>query len=196
MTVHVIQGPDGLTRRAFSVEDVRRMTDAGIMDPDEPIELRDGELIAVPAEKYAHARATLAMARKLFRALPDKWAIAQEKTLQLSAETLVQPDFFICASDLIQGSEEGFLIVPGPDLFIIEVADSSLLHDRTQKSRLYARHDVREYWIVDLNGRRILVHRRPEDGEYQDVRSIEAEEVVSPDASGMASFQLRLSDLG
>lgn len=196
MTVHVIQGPDGLTRRAFSVEDVRRMTDAGIMDPDEPIELRDGELIAVPAEKYAHARATLAMARKLFRALPDKWAIAQEKTLQLSAETLVQPDFFICASDLIQGSEEGFLIVPGPDLFIIEVADSSLLHDRTQKARLYARHDVREYWIVDLNGRRILVHRRPEDGEYQDVRSIEAEEVVSPDASGMASFQLRLSDLG
>ena len=196
MTVHVIQGPDGLTRRAFSVEDVRRMTDAGIMDPDEPIELRDGELIAVPAEKYAHARATLAMARKLFHALPDKWAIAQEKTLQLSAETLVQPDFFICASDLIQGSEEGFLIVPGPDPFIIEVADSSLLHDRTQKSCLYARHDVRGYWIVDLNGRRILVHRRPEDGEYQDVRSVEAEEVVSPDASGMASFQLRLSDLG
>jgi Uma2 family endonuclease len=97
---------------------------------------------------------------------------------------------------LIQGSEEGFLIVPGLDLFIIEVADSSLLHDRTQKARLYARHDVRGYWIVDLNGRRILVHRRPEDGEYQDVRSIEAEEVVSPDASGMVSFQLRLSDLG
>jgi hypothetical protein len=42
------------------------MTDAGIMDPDEPIELREGELIAVPAEKYALARATLAMARNCF----------------------------------------------------------------------------------------------------------------------------------
>src|SRR4051812_23568800 len=144
MTVHVVQGGDGLARRAFSVDDVRRMVESGIMDPKEPVELREGELIAMPAEKFAHARAMETIARKLHRELEEEWVIGQERTLQLGSDTLVQPDFLLCRRALFQPSAEGFLSVPGPDLFLIEVADSSLLQDRTAKARLYARHDVRE----------------------------------------------------
>ncbi len=54
MTIHVVQGADGLARRAFTADDVRRMVDAGIMSAKEPVELIEGELIATPAEKFAH----------------------------------------------------------------------------------------------------------------------------------------------
>jgi Uma2 family endonuclease len=194
VTVHVVQGGDGLARRAFSADDVRRMVDAGIMSEDERVELREGELIAMPAEKFAHARATASIARKLHRELPDEWTIGQENTLQLGSDTLVQPDFLVCPKPLFRPSAEGFLAIPGPDLFLIEVADSSLLRDRTIKARLYARREVREYWIIDLNSRRIVVHRRPERGLYQEVTPFKDDQpaVLAPPGP---SFQLRIADL-
>lgn len=196
MTVHLVRGSDGLERRAFSVDDVRRMVEIGIMDAKEPVELREGELIAMPAEKFAHARAVDTILRKLFRELPEEqWFVGSERTLQLGPDTLVEPDFLVCPRPLFRPSPEGFLAVPGPELFLIEVADSSLLQDRTAKARLYARQAVREYWIVDLNGRRILVHRRPEDGAYRDVAPVEGDRPAVPQPPG-PPFALRAADLG
>jgi Uma2 family endonuclease len=194
MTIHIVQGADGLTRRAFTADDVRRMVDAGIMHPEEPIELRAGEFIAMPAEKFMHGRTTLMIARKLSRELSDEWMIGRENTLQLGHDTLVQPDFFICPSSSVRPSAEDFLTVPGQDLLIIEVANSSRLNDRTRKADLYARNLVREYWIVDLNGRCILVHRRPEQGSYQTVQTVAADENASPEPPG-PSLRLLLADL-
>lgn len=39
---------------------------------------------------------------------------------------------------------------------MIEVANTSLRKDRDQKGAIYARHGIREYWIVDVNGRCIV----------------------------------------
>jgi Uma2 family endonuclease len=194
MTVHFVQGGDGTARRAFSVDDVRRMVDAGIMGPKEPVELREGELVEMPAEKFAHARAVDTILRKLYREVSvDEWTIGSERTLQLGSDTLVQPDILVFPKELFRPSPEVFLTVPGPALFLIEVADSSLLHDRMVKARLYARHAVREYWIVDLNGRRILVHRRPERGEYRDVTPFRDDEPAAIAPPGPA-FELRMSE--
>ena len=92
-------------------------------------------------------------------------------------------------------SPDGFLTIPGPDLFVVEAADSSLARARTVKAALYASHAVREYWIVNLNERCILVHRRPEQGGYQDVHVVEADEAAAPEPPGPSSFQLRFRDL-
>jgi Uma2 family endonuclease len=195
MTVHFVLGSDGLQRRAFSAGDISRMVDAGIMDPKEPVELREGELIRMPAEKFAHARAVDTILRKLFRDLAEaEWFVGSERTLQLGSATLVQPDLLVFPRPLFKPSPEGFLAVPGPELFLIEVADSSLLKDRTDKALLYARHHVREYWIVDLNGRRILTHRRPEQGVYRDIVPTDGAEPAIPRPPG-PPFELRMSDL-
>src|SRR5207302_1817196 len=37
---------------------------------------------------------------------------------------------------------------------VVEVADSSLQFDTNEKRLLYARAGIREYWVVDINGRR------------------------------------------
>jgi Uma2 family endonuclease len=52
---------------------------------------------------------------------------------------------------------------PGPlDLLaIIEVADSSLRHDRQVKLLLYACYGVPEYWIIDIATKQITVHLAP-----------------------------------
>ncbi len=42
---------------------------------------------------------------------------------------------------------------------IVEVADTTLQPDLTTKRDLYARAGVREYWVLDLNRRQVVVHR-------------------------------------
>jgi Uma2 family endonuclease len=195
MTAPVLQRSDEFARRSFSVDEVFRMIDAGILDPSERLELIEGELIVMPAEKFAHARAATTIARRLFRELADNWFVGMEKTLQLGPGTFVEPDFFVCPADQARCSGEGLLTVSGPELFIIEVADSSLRHDRTRKAALYAIHGVREYWIVDLNGRRIVVHHRPEEGQYREVTSLESGKAAVPEPPGPSAFRLRIEEL-
>lgn len=57
---------------------------------------------------------------------------------------------------------------PSDICLIVEVADSTLRNDRTTKARLYARAGIPEYWVLDLNGRRLLVFREPQAGAYGD----------------------------
>lgn len=58
---------------------------------------------------------------------------------------------------------------PKDVLLIVEVSASSLRYDRDIKIPLYAEHGIPEVWIVDLEGRQLLVHRSPVDGRYRDV---------------------------
>lgn len=63
-------------------------------------------------------------------------------------------------------------------LLLIEVADSSLLDDLREKADIYATAGVLEYWVVDINKKRIHVMS---DSDRQSYRSIEI--VASPCAA-------------
>lgn len=51
---------------------------------------------------------------------------------------------------------------PTEAVLIVEVAVSSLFTDTTTKAELYATAGVKDYWVLDLEGRRLLVYRDPE----------------------------------
>jgi len=54
-----------------------------------------------------------------------------------------------------------------------------LAFDLTTKARLYARSGIVEYWVLDVAGRRLIVHRDPVDGQYQSVIAFSEEERVA-----------------
>ena len=51
-------------------------------------------------------------------------------------------------------------------LLLIEVADSSVADDRSEKGPLYAEHGIAEYWIVTPAERIVEVYREPRNGHY------------------------------
>jgi Uma2 family endonuclease len=67
---------------------------------------------------------------------------------------------------------------------LIEVSDTTLRYDTTTKRDLYARAGVPEYWVLDLNSRRLLVHRdlNSEAGQYTSIQSVGEEEAVAIDS--------------
>ncbi len=65
---------------------------------------------------------------------------------------------------------------------IAEVADSSLLKDLTTKLSIYARAKVPEYWVVDVENRRVEVFREPSLESYREHRTVEHAGSLSPAA--------------
>ena len=66
-------------------------------------------------------------------------------------------------------------------LLAIEVADSSLRNDRTEKSDLYAEAGVPEYWVVDVVGKCIYVMREvAADHRYGWQRTVRSGDSLSP----------------
>lgn len=66
---------------------------------------------------------------------------------------------------------------------VVEISDSNLSFDLTTKAGLYARAKIVEYWVVDIPGRRIIVHRDPQEGQYRSVIAYAEQESVKPLAS-------------
>jgi len=62
---------------------------------------------------------------------------------------------------------------------VVKVSSSTLSVDRTTKARLYARSGIVEYWILDVEGRRIIMHRNPIDGAYRSIEIYSEHESVS-----------------
>jgi Uma2 family endonuclease len=196
MTIHMPPGPDGVAKRAFTADDVRRMVEAQILDEGEHVELVDGELIEMPAKGFAHDRVKNALVRRLGRALPDKLYVATESTLQLGPTFLLEPDILVAPSESVVASAEGFATLSaGGALLVIEVALSSASYDRDRKARVYAGHGVPEYWVLDLNEQVAVVHREPSPAGYGDVRTHGPETLLRPSAPELGAVSIRLADL-
>ena len=80
---------------------------------------------------------------------------------------------------------------PGDLDLVVEIADTSLQFDLTAKAALYARAEIGEYWVLDVPGRRLLVHREPCEGQYGSVAAYEEHEAVTPLSAPDSSFQIR-----
>ena len=69
---------------------------------------------------------------------------------------------------------------PGDLLLVVEVADSSLRFDLATKAGLYARAGIADYWVFDVTGRRLIVHRDPVGGRYRSVEAYGENESAAP----------------
>ena len=74
---------------------------------------------------------------------------------------------------------------------VIEISDTSLAFDLTVKAALYARAGIAEYWVLDVPGRRLIVHRNPQDGQYGSVTAHNEQEGVAPFAAPDSIFQVQ-----
>jgi Uma2 family endonuclease len=181
-------------RKRWTRAECDRAEAAGIFD-QQRLELIDGELIVKMPKNRPHAgTATLLMAwlmqvfggRRVGAEAPIDVAPEDNPTNQ------PVPDFFV-AKEEYAASTRFWSASPQPhDLdLVIEIADTSLAFDLTTKAALYARAGIAEYWILDVTGRRLLVHRNPEGGQYASVESYSEQESVAPLAAPDSSFPIR-----
>jgi hypothetical protein len=153
----VTYGHDASLAR-FSVERYQRMIETGILTAEDRVELLENYVVLKMPRNPRHDSTLQRMTRRLLRALPDGWDLRIQAAVTL-VDSQPEPGFA-----LVRGSADDYETHhPGPaDIgVVIEVADSSLLRDQRDKTRIYARGNVLCYWIVNLVDRRVEVYTQP-----------------------------------
>lgn len=155
----------------FSVEQFHKMSEAGIFPPDVKLELMDGQIIPMSIGKDL-ADLVKRLNRKLSRLLPENSAtisIQDPLTVDDGSEPL--PDVM-----LLQFREDDYaqrLPIPTEVLLLIEVSDSTLFYDRELKLPKYARNQILESWIIDINGEKIWIYRQPSPEGYLQIQAFD-----------------------
>lgn len=158
-------------RRLFTVDDYHAMTRAGILSEDDRVELIEGEIVVMSPVGSRHAACVDILAELLIRAVDHRTAVRVQSPIGLGGSTEPQPD--VCV--LLRREDAYSESLPQPEdvLLVIEVSDTSLDFDRRVKARLYARHGIRQFWLVDLAGRTVEAHGGPGPDGYGE-RSVHA----------------------
>ena len=155
--------------RRFSVEEFDKMIAAGILAPDERVDLVEGHLVSyAPPHGAAHAGTVWAFTGLLSARLRERAVLWSQLPVVLREGTELEPDVA-----LLKTSESYRSTLPrARDVHaVIEVADSSLFRDRVRKRRLYAAAGIPEYWVVAIRQARIEIAREPRNGAYASYRS-------------------------
>ncbi len=188
MRANVTRAAEGFDRRSFTVAEILRMQDAGIISEDENFELIEGEIVPMQAKTHVHELIKSALNIGVVRALPDRLWLGVETTIYLSANTFVEPDLTIYPKGI--KLEE----VKGSDILLaIEVALTSLAYDRGLKARLYARHGVNELWVIDAARRQTFVHSGPGPKGWQSVVELGPNDPLT--SAALPGFSIRLGPI-
>jgi len=165
---------------------------AGLVDPDR-YELIEGELVLKMAKSHAHMLAVLLLVKWL-RSVFGYDFVVEEPSINVRPEdnptSDPEPDAIVLTRSFRELSAQ-----PRPDelRLVAEVSRTTLPFDRTTKARLYARAGIPEYWVLDLEGRRMIVHRDPAGDAYRSITAYgENERVATLTAP---SHEIRVGDL-
>ena len=154
-----------LPHKKFTRDEVNRMLETDIF-AGQRFELIDGELIDKMGQSPRHAWTI----HRLMVLLADAFGI-ERVLVQMPIEAgpgdnewnQPEPDIALLAAE-----DRSDLRHPdGHELTLaVEVADTTILHDANRKRDLYATAGVPEYWVLDIDARRLLVFRKLEGELY------------------------------
>lgn len=165
------------TTARLTIRQFHMMGEAGILPPDARVELINGEMLEMAPIGARHLKVVNRLNRLLVSSIRDAAIVSVQNPVVLDDHSEPQPDLAILTSD----SDSGTRLPKASDvLLLIEVADTTIQYDRTVKLQLYAKHGIREVWIVNLVDRVLEVYREPKDGGYRVKLDRAASETMSP----------------
>lgn len=153
----------------FTVDDCHRLAEAGILDEDDRVELIGGEIVDMTPIGSHHSGSVKRIVGYFRQHVPGEIILSVQDPLFLRDDLEPQPDVMLLRyrPDYYTESHPTAADV----LLLVEVADSSIAYDRTEKADLYAAHSVLEYWLVDLTKQAVLVHTSPSPLGYRSVET-------------------------
>lgn len=155
----------------ITVDEYHRMARAGLLAPEAHVELIEGEIIDMPPIGPRHAAAVDRLNRILHRSVGDRAIVRCQQPIRLGTLSEPQPDLALLSprEDFYGRAHP----TAGDTLLIVEVSHATLRYDWQVKMPLYARHGVQEVWIVDTEGGQLHLFRRPAEGVYIEVQSLQ-----------------------
>jgi len=151
---YAIEGAKGFTYADYKNWDLK---------PGERYELIHGEAYAMAAPNSPHQEILIELStqfhtylrKKPCKAYPAPYDVRLYYEEDESDDTVVQPDLVVICDEKKRGYEG---CRGAPDLVVEILSPSNTLKEMKRKFKLYQEAGVREYWVVDPEGKDITVH--------------------------------------
>jgi len=167
------------------------MVAAGVLTKYDRIELIEGEMFDMAPMGTRHSVMTSRLHEMFVLAVGRSATVVGGGPVNLGDFSEPQPDLMLLKrrADFYSGK-----IPEAADvLLLIEVSDSSLAYDQSVKSGLYARYGVAEYWVVDIEGKRVVTYREPAAAKYGHQADFTAAATVA--AQAFPDIKINVGDL-
>lgn len=160
----------------ISSEEYRRLINAGVFDEDARIELIDGLLVDMSPKTRAHENAVAWLTRYLVLNVDsERYEVRVAAPLTIG-NSEPEPDLAVIPYSAPRPHH------PATAALVIEVVVSSVTRDLTDKPPIYAQAGIPNYWAVDLERPRAVIHSLPEQGRYTKVDVVAADgELLAPE---------------
>jgi Uma2 family endonuclease len=156
------------------------MVATGVLTKYDRVELIDGDMFDMAPIGTEHSAITSKFHELFVLAVSRSATVVSGGPINLGEFSQPQPDLMLLKrrADFYRGGYPEAADV----LLLIEVSDSSLAFDQGAKLNLYAKYGVAEYWIVDVEGKRVIAYREPGANGYLHALEFTAADFVAPHA--------------
>ena len=169
------------------------MFDAGVFEPQDRLELIEGEIVDMSPQNCPHATGVTLVQETLSDIFRSSSTIRVQLPMDVNEISQPEPDIAV-----VEGKARDYLNHhPMTALLIVEVSDTTLDYDRETKSSLYAKAGIEDYWIVNLADRQLEVYRcpasmanRPFGFGYKQINYYTDEDSISPLAPPESSIDV------
>ncbi len=160
----------------FSVEEYLRLGEVGIFHEDDRVELLNGNIVIMSPIGIRHMNAVRRLNNLAARRYGKLCLVDVQNPLVIDGISMPQPDLLLLRPDL----DESRAPRPEDVILLVEVADSSLPYDQSDKLEAYARNGIAEYWLLDLTRNELDVFREPDGRDYRTKLVVRAGESIAP----------------
>jgi Uma2 family endonuclease len=156
------------TLHKWSVEDYHRIIDTGIL-ADQRVELLEGEIAEMSPEGIPHTYTSQSVVEYLRQLLKDQAIVREGHPITLN-NSEPQPDIAIVRNPIsIYAQHHPY----SEDIYwLIEISNTTLSKDKSDKKAIYARASIAEYWIIDLQNNQLLIFTNPQGEDYLQLKEI------------------------
>lgn len=144
--------------RRFTINEYHKLTEIGMLTEDDNLELIEGYLVHKMARNPPHDSCIQLLVDLITLQRPSGYCLRVQSAITLT-ESEPEPDLVIA-----KGNARSFTTHhpnPAEIALVIEVSESSLDGDRTDKVRIYSEAGIGCYWIVNLIDRQVEVFEQP-----------------------------------
>ena len=152
----------------WSIEEWHELVRTGVLE-GKPVELLNGEITQRSPEREEHSYTNDDVAELLREQLKGLAKIRESHPITLDNS---EPELDIPVVRLPKTVYIQHHPYPEDIYWLIEVANRTLKTDLQTKSEIYARNGIPEYWVIDLVNKKLIVHTKPEDNYYTQVREL------------------------
>ena len=156
--------------RRLTVGEYHKLGEAGILHPNDRVELIDGLLVQMAPIGPEHQFILEELNDIFSEQKKGRFKVGPGRPIPIPDFNEPQPDMVLFKTDAGTRRKHAS---PQDIYLVIEVSDTTVKYDSEKKLLAYENARIPEYWIVNIPARAVMVFRLNQEKKYQETRYTE-----------------------